>query len=626
MKTAFVDQLRKAAEDCCQSEDDQQATTSTQEFLQVFGAALAVESPRKSEPDWQTSCEMLLQEAKVLLDPCTSNGKILLERLGWELPEVLVPYVNVSEECQNLAATLLVHIAETCDPRETFTTFMEAISTNATVDGLDCCLPLIHGIIIVFSRLRRRFSEFIRGALPTLLDVARVAVESCTVPKYENHVAINDREQIIPSYILQTQILNGLVSCCDILKDKIECEQQVEKQKQLLQQYLGRYLLQLLAIAGILMEKQTCYRLHYLIHLLDCCALSLHKLLISDLHELFGEQNDDDYKVLGERTQLELERGAALAVYWRLHSHEFDQAAAEPLESSKCKPELSRSELLCALSRARSLLTTSPNRSWELVEKGVVLIDSILESATSTLHCDEEVILQDAAIMAISYMPLLQSVQEVVVHTPSTHLRKHGFSTLKNILAQAVPEKAKFECFSALIRGSTHPSMASLLLTCLKDEVAKAWPQKESEESQDCSATVKPESSSGVQVKRQHVKEPSTAFASILDLLESVFKPAGGAPQLPDQLDAVLGALNLYRFLLIREMTGGTNYSKVLSKNQLVEARKEWLLPLREYLHNLQLRIDESNDDVYIDLRLAISMTESVLYRCIELVEEILLK
>jgi hypothetical protein len=118
----------------------------------------------------------------------------------------------------------------------------------------------------------------------------------------------------------------------------------------------------------------------------------------------------------------------------------------------------------------------------------------------------------------------------------------------------------------------------------------------------------------------------------VIELVELVLRPPqGGPPLLPDQSDAILAALNLYRFALLfesRECEAGKERSKVgsdiLSKKNLEKAYKEWLLPLRTLVSCSiaeNLKEDHGQESSLDDVGL-LNPIELVLYRCIELVEE----
>lgn len=111
--------------------------------------------------------------------------------------------------------------------------------------------------------------------------------------------------------------------------------------------------------------------------------------------------------------------------------------------------------------------------------------------------------------------------------------------------------------------------------------------------------------------------------SGVLDLVELVLRPPdGGPPSLPEQSDAVLSALNLYRYVLITESTGKTNYTGVASRSNLQKAYNEWLLPFRTLVSGIVAQNKDEYDQLAVDIVCAFNPVELVLYRCIELVEE----
>lgn len=78
----------------------------------------------------------------------------------------------------------------------------------------------------------------------------------------------------------------------------------------------------------------------------------------------------------------------------------------------------------------------------------------------------------------------------------------------------------------------------------------------------------------------------------------------------------MLSALNLYRFILITESSGKTNYTEVLLKSKLQKVYREWLEPLRSLVSGVSAGDNDGQ------LAIALNPLEFVLYRCIELVEE----
>nr|GMD48647.1 aberrant root formation protein 4 isoform X1 [Ipomoea batatas] len=133
----------------------------------------------------------------------------------------------------------------------------------------------------------------------------------------------------------------------------------------------------------------------------------------------------------------------------------------------------------------------------------------------------------------------------------------------------------------------------------------------------------------GLEAKIVASKCPIFWDDSILDLVELVLKPpTGGPPSLPEYTDAVLAALNLYRFVLITESavcvhgTGKTNYTSVLSKDKLERAHSGWLLPLRTLVTGVMAENQKDYDQLAQDTMCSLNPIVLVLFRCIELVEE----
>lgn len=68
----------------------------------------------------------------------------------------------------------------------------------------------------------------------------------------------------------------------------------------------------------------------------------------------------------------------------------------------------------------------------------------------------------------------------------------------------------------------------------------------------------------------------------------------------------------------------GTNYTQVLSREELVKGRKFWLLPLREEIARAQYALEAQGTDAHQEVLLGMDFVKDVLYRCLELVEELL--
>ena len=68
--------------------------------------------------------------------------------------------------------------------------------------------------------------------------------------------------------------------------------------------------------------------------------------------------------------------------------------------------------------------------------------------------------------------------------------------------------------------------------------------------------------------------------------------------------------------------TGKTNFTGVLSKNNLRKAYNEWLLPLRTLVTGIMEENKADNDEFAVETACALNPVELVLYRCIELIED----
>lgn len=73
---------------------------------------------------------------------------------------------------------------------------------------------------------------------------------------------------------------------------------------------------------------------------------------------------------------------------------------------------------------------------------------------------------------------------------------------------------------------------------------------------------------------------------------------------------------------LMKNGTGKTNYTGVLSRSNLQKAYNEWLLPLRTLVTGIMAKNKHDNDELALDTLCTFNPVELVLYRCIELVEE----
>ncbi|XLU62456.1 hypothetical protein S245_021665 [Arachis hypogaea] len=212
-----------------------------------------------------------------------------------------------------------------------------------------------------------------------------------------------------------------------------------------------------------------------------------------------------------------------------------------------------------------------------------------------------------------SYMPniftALQAIKMVIMYAPEPEVRKKSFALLKAVLAD-IPDTQRFDILKALITNTDSSSMIAIFIDIVRREMHM----------EVCNSTSVKEAPDS-----NNEMHPDMPFwtPSVLELVESVLRPPrGGPPSLPDASDAVLSALNLYRFVLMTESTGKTNRTGVLSRSNLVKAYNEWLLPLGTLVSGIMTENKNDYDQLAVDTVCTLNPLELVLYRCIELVEE----
>ncbi|KAH8954070.1 hypothetical protein BDL97_08G060600 [Sphagnum fallax] len=613
MAVSLCDRLQEAALRCCQSEEDEeQATDAAHEFVEVLRAPFDnVElAETREEEDWLASCEEMLQQAMTLLDPSSPSGQVLLDHVGWELPLVVVKYVNLSQPCLNFCYSIIEALAQSCNPRELFAGFMEALNILTSFQTLAFCVPLARGLSLVFPRLKRRQADFFKSGNPGLLAVARLTMreEEDGVENGNGDGSLSDRiltNRIIPIEDLRTEIIHELILVANAVR--YTCD--------LVEAIIGGGLQSSPPGAPDMVMQ--------LVELLPLCGISFFELLTSNQIEKFVDSTTDDDDAEKALVKSEARRGGALAVYWGMSDSKVDSTARESLHSLKEKFLLSGIKgVIAALSLVTSLLPVPLSRpSWLLPEKGVTLLFSILDISgpyETTTHDNTE---DDWPTLTLQIVPILQAVQDVIVYAPDPALRRRAYLALTKVIKDVLPVSTRFHSLQALISSCPYPSLVSLLLTCLKDEVARAWPVFKQGCGAECNVEV---TAVGDSFKSCPIVSPFVS-SEVLQVIESVLHPLGGnPPDLPSQIDSVQGALNLYRFIIIRETSGKTNLTGVLSKASLMKAQTQWLLPLRELLGGIQSNLVVEGDEYAAGVGLAIDNLQSVLIRCLELTEDAL--
>ncbi|RYR03979.1 hypothetical protein Ahy_B06g083468 [Arachis hypogaea] len=232
------------------------------------------------------------------------------------------------------------------------------------------------------------------------------------------------------------------------------------------------------------------------------------------------------------------------------------------------------------------------NSIYEVCNK-LALLSASISYKDSTCHLMVLELSQISSYCGLTYMSLLtafdvETVVGFVFGDKDAHMSclshvKHGASlsvvwglvseevahaTKESSVLADIPNTQRFDILKALITNTGSSSMIAIFIDIFKREmhmeVCNITSVKESPDSNN----------------ETHLDMPFWT-PSILELVESVLRPPrGGPPSLPDASDAVLSALNLYRFVLMTESIGKTNHTGVLSRSNLVKAYNEWLLPL----------------------------------------------
>ncbi|KAG0597838.1 hypothetical protein M758_12G024400 [Ceratodon purpureus] len=636
MALSLTERLREAADRCCQDEGFEESASSTREFLDLLESPLHDLELKKSSPtNWLAQCEQALQQAGELVDPSASSGLVLCEKLGLELPKVAVKFVNLSQACQDHCLSIIEALAENCSPREMFAAFMEALNMYTASQTLICCIPLIQGLSLVFSRLQRRHAQFFQEASSGLLALLRLATQDEVDDEGEEETSIEsvqglEEGNVVPPEQIRAAIVENIVQLAQVVRETCVALD-VEEQREDFQQKLGMFVLQTLGIAGEQFAHpgwEVPVSVMELVELLPVCGLSMSLLFTRNQIEVLIELTSDDVTggtdQVGQKDQKRAEalKGAALAGYWLLARNQVATALEASLNCIKEEFRITgRKGVVTALSVATSLLRGRSSRPLSSVPAaGLSLVYTLLDAASTLEFPIDDVEGDGWMALTLGSLPSLQNLQNVVVYAPSIEMRRQGYAALKKVTQDVLPEGARLQCLQILISNCPFPSLVSLHLICIKDEVAKAWPpsrQQQEKPSDDVN-------SAGEGQNLQHVTSPFVSEA-VLEVIGNVLRPkTGSPPELPAQIDSVQSALNLYRFILIRESSGKTNYTGVLSKAALSKSRNLWLLPLRELVGGVSLGLIMEDNEMSADMTLAIDSLQSVLYRCIELNEEAL--
>ncbi|KAJ4707817.1 Aberrant root formation protein 4 [Melia azedarach] len=549
----------------------------------------AIESDPSNEDIKRIASEILSEIRKFLCSP--SLDQAIIDALSFELPKAVTKFAGLSSSCLEIANNIIDRLVATCSPRDMLSILCEALdSLIKTIQECDYFFPLLSGLSKVLLSTQRRHFEQAKVAVPVILKVLKtVSSESDDEDKEHQHLF----DQAI-----------GIAKSIRAVSFKLE-----GRMNEKLCALLGLYVLQIMVLVSVSMgcNSTSCIPLvSQLSSFFSCCHLSYLGLITgSDIDTMtslvVGEDEDDCMSC-----QSYVEQGASISVIWGHISDQVAQAAGEDLTAVKGELQSNQAKRWQAIGMLKHIFS-SGKLPWEFKKHAIDFLLHITDGNISQKNNDDN---SDLSSYMLSVFATLQALITVIMYTPSSAMRKNAFDAFKRVLAE-VPCSEKRDLLKAMITNCSSPSMVAILLDLVRQEVLK--------ESNERTSTGKEEIPQG-----KNKACPNTLFwpAVVLELVDLILKPTkGGPPPLPEHGDAVLSALNLYRFVLLMESKEDTN-STVLSNSNLQKAYNEWLLPLRTLVTGIVTENNNDYDQFAVDTVCTLNPIELVLYRCIELVEE----
>uniref|UniRef100_A0A7N0UU61 Aberrant root formation protein 4 n=1 Tax=Kalanchoe fedtschenkoi TaxID=63787 RepID=A0A7N0UU61_KALFE len=364
---------------------------------------------------------------------------------------------------------------------------------------------------------------------------------------------------------------------------------------------LTLFILQIMALVSISMGHEVSICLPLMVQLTPLfshCGLSyLGCITGTDVDKtkgiLFEECVEEEY--VNEMSCFSLARhGACLVVIWGHISNAVSESAKRDLSDLKNTLRINQEQRWQSIVTLKNIFSCS-DLPWELKKQGMDFLLGITESGGASAGSTKEPV--DSSHYITSLYGALQSIEILMMSAPDAALRKNAYEAMKRILADITPSH-RLDVMKALITSSRASSMTALLINLVREEMHKEQKRVNGEISPGENGTF-------------------WSNSGILEIVENVLRPQGGPPSVLEDSDAVLSALNLYRYILLTEHNGKSNRTGVLSETNLRRAYDEWLLPLRTLVTALM-----ADDDVSVEYSCGLNPLELVLYRCIELVEE----
>ncbi|XP_021769411.1 aberrant root formation protein 4-like [Chenopodium quinoa] len=570
----FLDSCSKAVEDgdIRQSEE---VISGTVEFLSSISDA-AISDP-DDEGNRNNSIVVLTHIHSFLSNP--SLDQAIVDALSFEMPKAIAKFAGVSQRCREIVESVIDHFTTKCSPRDMISVFSEALdSYGKTTDASGYVSALLRGVSKAFLSISRRQAEQIKVALPIILN----AVKAASFDLDDRDIGFKDLFEGAIS------IANSMLGTCKKLEDGANGQ---------LRGLLSLYVMQIMTVVSISAGDEVSSSLSFvqtLSSFFPYCGLSYADLVcglgVDPLINLIRGDEMDDYM----DCFCYVKHGAVLSMIWGHISDEVSQAAGQDVSLLKNDLRTSQSRRWSTIGMMKYIFSLG-ELPWVLKKHATDFLLVITENSKQDVN--EDMICSSFTPSLIS---TLQAILSVIMYAPDAELRKMAFATLKRVLADN-PASLRLDIMQVLVKSSTSSSMVAILLDCVRENLRNDY----------------------LKLREEKVSSSCTFWnASILELVEFVLRPPnGGPPSLPEQSDAVLSALNLYRYVLIAEKTGNTNYTGVVSRNKLEEVYRKWLLPLRTLVMSINAENKNGDEQLATDIMCGLNPLELVLYHCIELVE-----
>lgn len=575
--------LQQSLDSCCkaiEAGDFRKSEDSISEISELLGS---ISDAVISDPDDDTALNnataVLSHIQSYLFNPSLDQG--VIDALSFELPKAIAKFAGVSPKFSEIVDSIIDLFTTKCSPRDMISVFCEALDAfSKTTDAPGYVASLLYGASKVFLSIQRRPLEQIKVAVPIILH----ALEAASFDLDNGDAGLKDL------FGRAIDVANSIQSTCKKLEG-VANEQ--------LRALLGLYVLQVMTIISITMGDEVAICLHLiqnLSHFFPYCGLSYADIVAGQgvdplAHVVCGDDTNDFKDCFSY-----IKHGAVLSVIWGYIFVIVAHAAEQDLEALKDELRSMQRKRWSAIGMLKYIFSLG-KLPFTIKKHAISFLLDITE------NIDQQELNEDTMCSSLtpSIISSLQGIMSVVMNAPDAVLRKNAMVALKRVLADN-PPSLRLDMMQVLVSTCSSSSMKALILDYVRENLRNDY--RKLQEGKICSSS-------------------SFWDSGVLDLVELVLRPPdGGPPSLPEQSDAVLSALNLYRYVLVTESTGKTNYTGVASRSNLQKAYNEWLLPLRTLVSGIVAQNEDEYDQLAVDIVCALNPVELVLYRCIELVEE----